>query len=154
MHGQANNKLIYINIENSGFGTAKNIRFEVTKNINNYQGEYFDISTKEIFKNGIKRFYPKQKFRYFLLNINKDNYEKIILDILEISVSFQDITGKHYKSYFSLPVKEMMGVGSAVPPDDYLGRIPYYLDKLNRTLSDVKKSIENIENVNRKSDES
>lgn len=139
--GEANNNLLFIVVENQGFGTALNVKFQVLKNLESYPRDYFDIDGKGVFKHGIVSFYPNQKHRYYILAVESSNYNEVIEESLIIKTTYQDITRKKFECQFNLPVKETIGIGSSIPPDNYLGRIPFYLGRIDKSLKTLDNSV-------------
>lgn len=145
--GEANDKLLFIIVENQGFGAALNVKFRVIKNLKSYPGEYFDIVGKGVFKHGIVSLYPNQKHRYFVLAIEKANYDKVIEESLIIKTTYQDITNKKFDFEFNLPVGETVGIGSSIPPDNYSGRVPFYLERIDKSLKSIGKSVSELSSL-------
>lgn len=135
--GEANWKDIYIIIENLGFGTAKMVQFEILRDYEHYEDKIFHLSEKGIIKNGMKMFYPKQKFRFMFTNLG-ENYELKIKSRLILKVDYLDINDKLFTTKFNLSLQELSGMSTVVPPDNYIGRISYYLEKINKTLENIK----------------
>tara|TARA_R110002167_G_scaffold366458_1_gene598022 strand:- start:4910 stop:5512 length:603 start_codon:yes stop_codon:yes gene_type:complete len=149
--GEANNKLLFVVVENQGFGAALDVNFQVLKNLESYPEEYFNIKDKGVFKHGIVTLYPNQRHRYFILAIEKDNYNKVIEESLIIKTTYHDITNRKFNLTFNIPVKETVGVGLSTPPDNYSGRIPFYLERIDKSLKSLGKSVDEL--VTLKSDE-
>jgi hypothetical protein len=147
--GEANNMLLYITVENQGLGAAMNVKFEIVKNLEYYSNEYLNITEKGVFKHGIVTFYPNQKHRYFVSALEKSNYDKVIEETLIIKSTYQDITKNKYNIEFYLPVKEIIGIGKSTPPDNYIGRIPFYLEKIDGTLKIISKKVDDINSQNK-----
>ncbi|WP_298546249.1 hypothetical protein [uncultured Aquimarina sp.] len=57
-----------------------------------------------------------------------------------VNVRYQDINRKQYSQEFNLPIKETMGLGKLTPPDTHIGRISYYLEKLNKNIENLKET--------------
>ena len=146
--GETRSKYLYINIINKGIGTAKNVQFKIIKNLTTYQTDYFNISEKGVIKNGLQFFYTNQNFRYLLLNINSDNYSQVNSEELQIQVNYIDITSQKHERMFKLYPKEFMGMGVINPPDSYLGRVAHYTEKIDKSLQNIKNSIDTITESN------
>lgn len=142
--GEANDKLLFIVVENQGFGAALNVNFQVLKNLESYPGKYFDIVGKGVFKHGIVSLYPNQKHRYFVLAIEKANYIKVIEESLIVKTTYQDVTNKKFDYEFNLLIRETIGKGTSIPPDNYSGRIPFYLERIDKSLKSLNKLVSEL----------
>lgn len=142
--GEANEQLLYIVVENQGFGAALNVSFQILKNLESYKGEYFNLKGKGVFKHGIVTLYPSQRHRYFVLPLEKENFDKIISETLIVKVNYRDITDKKFEETFSLPIIETVGVGKSIPPDTYSGRVPFYLEKIDKSLKGLSAAIDKL----------
>lgn len=142
--GEANDKLLFIVVENQGPGAALHVKFQIIKNLESYPGEYFNITSKGVFKHGIVSLYPNQKYRYFVLAIEKANYEKVIEESLIIKTTFQSITRKKFVYEFNLPISETTGISSSIPPDNYSGRVSFYLEGIDKSLKAIGKSLSEL----------
>ncbi|HZJ36116.1 MAG TPA: hypothetical protein VFD29_05785 [Gillisia sp.] len=147
--GETASKYLYLNIMNRGMGTAMNVEFEILNNLTSYQDKYFNVKQKGAIKNGIRFFYPNQSFRYLLLNISQDNYEVVNSENLKIDVTYSDIFKEKIKREFLLYPREFMGMGVLNPPDNYLGKIAHYLQKLDSSVKGLRESIDNLSDVDK-----
>tara|TARA_R110001583_G_scaffold40340_1_gene128941 strand:+ start:1104 stop:1331 length:228 start_codon:yes stop_codon:yes gene_type:complete len=68
-----------------------------------------------------------------------DNYELKIKSRLILKVDYLDINDKLISTKFNLSLQELSGMSTVIPPDNYIGRISYYLEKINKTLENIKK---------------
>jgi hypothetical protein len=125
---------VYFIIENFGYGVALDVKLTIIKDFNRYDVEELRLSKMGSFKYGIRKFYPKQRFKYFFTNLT-ENHDDKINDWLEIEVSYKDIYEKDYKRNSRLKIDEILGTGKMVnPPDSYIGRIWYELSQIKEIL--------------------
>lgn len=124
---------IYLIIENIGYGVAKYVKFKIIKDFQFYDLEPQQLSSKGIFKTGLKYFYPKQKFKYLFTDLSK-KYDEKIHDNIEISLTYNDISNYNYKKEINLTLDEITGMGKMRPPDSYIGRIAYEIKEIRKLL--------------------
>ncbi len=121
----------FIRILNIGNGTAYNVRFEILKDLD-YKGQN-KLEEIPLFKYGIKHFPSKHEFKYFLINVDSDTSRKI-KDYIEFKVFFNDSLGKNYEELFQLKLRDIYGSGTLTPPETYIGRLAYCLEKIEKKL--------------------
>ncbi len=129
--------LLYLVIENNGLGSAQNVHIDVVKNFDFYESELQNIENFGAVKNGLQHFYSRQKYKYYFTDLSQNSVNKIDKEII-IKVSYQNVNKKQYSKEFTLPIKETMGLGKLTPPDTHIGRIAYYLEKLNKNIESLK----------------
>ncbi|WP_316632913.1 hypothetical protein [uncultured Flavobacterium sp.] len=132
--GEASPTLMFLTVENIGFGTACNVKFKIIKDYNFYKYKDDKLINHGIFNKGISDFYPKQKFRYFINDLSENNLEKIKENFL-IQVSYHDVTNKSYKKTYDLKIEEFIGGSKFTPPESYIGRISYELEQIKKIYS-------------------
>ncbi|HEX8575187.1 MAG TPA: hypothetical protein VF677_02735 [Flavobacterium sp.] len=128
---EASPTLLFLNVENYGFGAATKVKFKIIDDYKYYQSDDEHLAKNGIFKNGLEYFYPRQKFRYFINSLADNNEEKIKERFL-IEVKYQDLTGRKYKKIFDLKIVEYLGGSMITPPETYVGRISYELEKIKK----------------------
>jgi hypothetical protein len=131
--GEADPSLIYIVFKNIGLGYAKNVKVEIIKDFNYYDNDALQLKNKGIIKNGLKSFYPKQCYRFFITYL-PDNYEQKISDNFIFKISYQDMNNKNFNQEINLSFIELKGVTKTNPPDNYLGRIALELSEIKMLL--------------------
>ncbi|PKB44376.1 hypothetical protein AX016_2595 [Cellulophaga sp. RHA19] len=148
--GEIETNYVYLVLENKGFGTALNVNFIFLSNLSSYSDDYFDVKNKGVFKNGVAAFYPNQKFNYYLLNVNKENHTKVNNETIKIEASYEDITKRKIKTTFDLSIAETSGIGKITPPNTYVGRIPFFLENINKSIKKINDTIEDLVIVQKK----
>lgn len=134
---ETNASFFYIVIENMGLGVALNVNFNIKKDFQNYDDEFYKLSSKGIITKGLKNFYPKQRFRYFFTDLSH-NHEKKLTDSINLQVSYEDILKGKYTKQFELILDEISGSSKFNPPDTYVGRIAHELHEIRTTLNKEK----------------
>jgi len=130
---------VYLIIENIGYGIAKNVKFQITKDFQYYDFEIQKLADKGAFKSGVKNFYSKQRFRYLFTDLSK-KYDEKIKDNVKFLITYEDIYKKVFTKDLNLSLDEITGMGIITPPDSYLGRVAYELKEIRNILKTDKKS--------------
>jgi hypothetical protein len=126
--------LVYLIIENLGYGVASEVKLTIIKDFNHYNNERLRLSNMGSFKHGLSSFYPKKRYKYFFTNL-LENFENKVNDTIEIGVTFKDIYNKKYQRKFVLQINEILGTGMMVnPPDSFIGLISYELTEIKKKL--------------------
>lgn len=122
-----------VHIKNVGEGCAKDVKIRVVKDYNQFKKDNLLLSNCFAFKNGVNIFPSGYELKYYLdctCNIDyslENNY-------IEIEIEFKDMNGNHYThNNFRLPFNQVGG-NYLDPPESYLGQIPYYLKKIDKTI--------------------
>lgn len=139
---EASPSLLFIIIENSGAGKAIDVKFDLVKDYSYYND--FDVrklATKGIIKNGIRNFYPKQKFKYFVSSL-EGNYELKSTDSIQLNVSYKLDNGKKIKKFYELFIEEYMGGGMHTPGDTHIRQISYRLEQIQKDFAKITSIIE------------
>ena len=130
---------VYIVIENIGYGTAKNAKFQIMKNFLYYDYDYQNLITKGIFINGLSLFYPKQRYRYLISDMHQ-NYNEKYKDYIELEISYEDILENKYIKNVRLNFSDIVGTTQLTPPVTYKGRIAYELGEIKKILKEKAQS--------------
>lgn len=124
---------LFLFIENSGMGTAQNVRFKILQDFNYYLKDH-DIKTYGIIKRGIQNLYPKQKFK-FLISETSKIYKEILGEELILEVFYENIKGRKYSRVYNLPVEAYLQSGKFTPPETYIGLISHELAQIKKLVS-------------------
>ncbi|NLE06129.1 MAG: hypothetical protein GX638_15185 [Crenarchaeota archaeon] len=130
---EADVHFVYIVLENFGYGIAYNTTFEIIKDFSVYDFEFERLENKGTFINGVKNFYPRQRFRYMFTDLRNKHDEKIS-ENLELKIKYSDINNKKYERKINLSLNELTGIGMVSPPDTFMGRISFELTELKKIL--------------------
>lgn len=134
---EASPTLLFIVFENSGAGTATDVQFEIIKDYSFYND--FDtkkLACKGIIKNGIRNFYPKQKFRYFVSSLD-GNFEEKSSDSIKLNVKYKLDNGKKVNKFHELIIEEYLGGGMFTPGDSHVRQISYRLEQIQKDFAKV-----------------
>lgn len=134
---EASPTLLFIIFENSGAGTAIDVNFELIKDYNHYSD--FDttkLESKGIIKNGIRRFYPKQKFKYFISGLN-ENFEERSTDSIKLNVTYKLDNGKKISKFHELFIEEYLGGGMHTPGDTHIRQISYRMEQIQKDFAKI-----------------
>jgi hypothetical protein len=125
--------LFYLVITNVGQGVAYNVQFEIVKEFEIEEEARIKLSKCGIINTGVKYFPAKMKHEYFMGTFVY-NHKKILDSVVELKISYNDVFGSRKQETYILPLKELEGKSRVDPPDSEIGRISYYLEKINKTL--------------------
>lgn len=126
-----------LKIKNIGEGLAKNVRVVVIKDYKQFGGNGSLISDFGIVKNGFNFFPPQHELQFYvdnpveIYNNNRDGE-------ISLEISYDNIYGKSFSEVFTLPFSQMFGVNYSTPPETYLGKISYYVQKISDSLKKIK----------------
>ncbi len=120
-------------IKNVGKGVAKNVKFEIKKDIEYESGYFQKLENLGIFQEGIKYLPSNKEFNFSLTNFT-ENSEIKLNDFIEFNVMYSDYIKVSRKQFFRLPFKELNGLSKRTPPETYIGMISYRLEKIERIL--------------------
>ena len=129
-NSEASSGIVNLVIENIGKGVAKNVKFEIIKDVESTK--ITNLKDLGIFKNGIKYLPPDRRLKFTLTTLNKDTND--FQNSIIFKVRYSDALQKR-DSIFELEYSELEGMGRLVPPDTYLGRISYELSKFNKVYN-------------------
>lgn len=134
---EASPTLLFIIFENSGAGTAIDVNFELIKDYNYYNDfDTMKLKSKGIIKNGIRRFYPKQKFKYFISSLN-ENFEEKSTDSIKLNVTYKLDNGKKISKFHELFIEEYLGGGMHTPGDTHIRQISYRLEQIQKDFAKI-----------------
>nr|WP_315177634.1 hypothetical protein [uncultured Flavobacterium sp.] len=134
---EASPTLLFIVFENSGAGTAIDVQFDLIKDYSFYNDfDIIKLGTKGIIKNGIRNFYPKQKFRYFVSSLNGD-FEEKSSDSIKLNVTYKLNNGKKVNKFHELFIEEYLGGGMFTPGDSHVRQISYRLEQIQKDFAKV-----------------
>jgi len=135
---EASPGLLFIIFENSGAGTAIDVNFDLIKDYSYYND--FDtkdkLGTKGIIKNGIQRFYPKQRFKYFISRLDED-FERKSTDSIKLNVTYKLDDGSQVTKFHELFIEEYLGGGMHTPGDTHVRRISYRLEQIQKDFAKI-----------------
>lgn len=126
--------VLSLKFKNIGEGLAKNIKVKVNNDYRQFGQEGLLLSEFSIVKNGLNFFPPQHEIQYYLddpVSVNKNNPDGII----SLEISYENIYNKKIKDQFQLPFNQILGQNYSNPPESYIGKIPYYLNLINQTLT-------------------
>lgn len=131
-------KILCVHIKNIGEGCAKDVKAKITKDYNQFGKNNFPLSECMIFKNGANIFPPQYELKYYIDSPKEIDYAAED-SFIELELEYSDVNNRRYKyNIFKLPFNQVGGNYSE-PPENYLGQIPYYLEKLNANIEKIKK---------------
>ncbi len=126
-----------LKFKNIGEGLAKNVRVVVLKDYKQFGGNGSLISEFGIVKNGFNFFPPQYELQFYL-----DNPVEIFKNCpdgrISLEVSYNNIYGKKFSEVFILPFNQMFGLNYSTPPETYIGKISYYMKKINESLKVIR----------------
>jgi uncharacterized membrane protein len=126
-------KTLRLYIENTGEGVAKNVKIDVLKDYNQFRLEQRKISCIGAMKYGLNIFPSKERYAYFVdvwteIGKSKENLQ------IELDISYEGTDGKKYHNLYNLPLMQLSGQDYTNPPETYIGRIAYFLEKISGSL--------------------
>ena len=133
---EASPSIVSLVIKNIGKGVAKNVRFQIIKDI-----EYRNSNSLNkigIFNDGIKVFPPNHQYKFILMSLTGD--PKKIEDNIAFTIEYDDALNKKNKETFDLRFMEIEGLSNLTPPGTYIGRISYRLEKIEKILEKYLKN--------------
>jgi hypothetical protein len=134
---EASPSLLFIILENSGSGTAIDVNFDLIKDYSYYNDfDVWKLGTKGIIKNGIQRFYPKQKFKYFISSLDGD-FEQKSTDSIKLKVKYKLDNGRQITKFHELFIEEYLGGGMYTPGDTHIRQISYRLEQIQKDFSKI-----------------
>lgn len=134
---EASPTLLFIIFENSGAGTAIDVKFDLIKDYK-YYNDFDGIKLKSvgIIKNGIRRFYPKQKFKYFISSLD-ENFEEKSTDSIKLNATYKLDNGKKITKYHELFIEEYLDRGMHTPGDTHIRQISYRLEQIQKDFAKI-----------------
>jgi hypothetical protein len=126
-----------VHLKNVGEGYAKDVTIKVLKDYNQFKKDNLPLSSCFAFKNGVNIFPSGYELKYYLDSMGDIDYA---LDdsCIELQIDYKDLRGRKYSNnMFRLPFNQVAG-NYSVPPENYMGQIPYYLEKIDETIKFVK----------------
>lgn len=136
-NGDVEITLFYLVITNVGSGVAYNVEFEIIKDFNIPQEPKIRLDKCGIIKTGVK-FFPANMTHEYFMGTFINNSEAIMNSSVELKISYNDVFGFRKIENYKLHLNELGGKGKINPPDSEIGRIGYYLEKINETLKKSK----------------
>lgn len=134
---EASPSLLFIIFENSGAGTAIDVNFDLIKDYSYYNDfDVLKLGTKGIIKNGIQRFYPKQKFKYFISSLEGD-FEQKSTDCIRLNVKYKLDNGRKITKFHELYIEEYLGGGMHTPGDTHVRQISYRLEQIQKDFAKI-----------------
>ncbi len=134
---EASPSLLFIIFENSGAGKANDVKLDLVKDYSFYND--FDVrklGTKGIIKNGIRSFYPKQKFKYFISSLDGD-VELKSTDSIQLKVTYKLDNGEKISKFYELFIEEYLGGGMHTPGDTHIRQISYRLEQIQKDFAKI-----------------
>lgn len=116
-------------IQNTGFGPAYDIDFEMSPDFEYAKGRF--LSDLGFMKNGLKYLAPSQKLQFFLTSM-VENFEEKTQTPFEIKVTYQNSVGKTYEDVYLIDFSELVGLLQ-------LGEPP--LHKIAKNIENIRKDI-------------
>jgi hypothetical protein len=129
--------VLRLHIKNAGEGVAKNVKIKVLNDCNQFTINDRLMSSVGILKHGLNIFPPQEEFKYYVDTWNRINVDSFI----ELNISYEGSDGEKFNETYKLPFNQYAGQDYATPPDTYIGKIAYHLDRLNGTISQCQTSI-------------
>lgn len=133
-------KVHVLKFKNIGEGLGKDVKVEVLKDYKQFGGNGSLISDFGIVKNGLNFFPPEFEMQFYVDN-PVDIYKNYPDEYISLRINYKNIYGKKYTETFELPFKQMFGLNYSNPPETYIGKVSYYLKKINESLN--KKNFQN-----------
>lgn len=119
-------------IQNIGLGPAYEIKFELEKDFECFNGKY--LGSTGVFKQGISYVAPSQKMQFFFTNMIQ-NHEEKIKSVFDIRVSYKDAAGSTYAEVYTIDLSHFKGLTQ-------LGEPPLY--KIAQSVENMQKDISRI----------
>ncbi|WP_295991743.1 hypothetical protein [uncultured Alistipes sp.] len=133
-----NHNVEVLHIKNIGEGYAKDVRFKVIKDYKRFGDSNLLLSECGAIKRGISSFPPQHEITYYIESWC-DIGEKNICDAIELEITYKRMDGKTLYNEYNLPLNELTDQNYSNPPETFMGRIPYYLNEINKTLKAIQK---------------
>ncbi len=133
-------KVLELIIENIGEGVAKRVNAKLLSDYKQFGVSNNSLAEQSgIFKDGFNNFPPHYRL-CFLLNTFADIDYKNAHSI-QIELTYQRQDGKIYSERFDLIFEQLLGQLYMNPPQTYIGKIPYQINELNKTLKKLTEYI-------------
>lgn len=120
-------------IKNYGEGVAMNVKVKIIGEIPEYLNQKIKFENLGVVRHGLA-YFPSQYGLEYIIAWNKTVAENNFSGCIELEVYYESIGNRQFCQKFELKVNELMGITYTVPPDSYMGQIPYYLNQINNTL--------------------
>ena len=99
----------YIIVKNIGQGVAKDVKFEIEKELTGYGSQVKNISSIGLFKKGMSFFPPNYSKKYFLFDSTGEIALKLFADEIIFTVSYNNIFNKTIREKFIIKLEEHRG---------------------------------------------
>lgn len=123
-------------IENIGEGVAQRVDAKLAVDYKQFGVESCSLSNQGVFKNGFNNFPPHYRLRYLLNAFSKIDFNNTD-NKLQVELTYKRIDGEVYKETFDLIFDQVLGQMYSNPPETYIGKIPYQLNEVNKSLKKV-----------------
>jgi len=137
-----NHQILCLYLKNVGEGYAKNVRVNFIKDYNQYGNKKLPMGNIGIAKNGFNIF-PSQYYLEYHINtmVNLGNVKgELESQYIELEIDYDDSRNNKYHNLYRLPFNQIFDQNYSVPPETYIGQIPYYLDQINKTMENEIKA--------------
>jgi len=131
---ETSHNTIFLCLENTGGGAAFDLKFNILHDLK-MTDQINTLSEKEIFKSGTPVLPARQKSDFFLAFYN----EEINDEYVEFEIKYTNEFGRDMSSRFKLVIKQGLVIDKGEPPFSYIGRIAYYLERLQKDIAKIKK---------------
>jgi len=126
----------FLIVQNIGQGVAKDLKFEIKKDLIGYGSQVKNISSIGLFKHGMTFFPPNYSKKYFLFDsTGKEIAERLFNDEIIFNVSYNNIFNKNKKEEFVIKLEEHRGASQLNHSDKYIGRIAESLIEIKNILA-------------------
>lgn len=100
----------FLIVRNIGTGVAKNLKFDIKKDLTGYGIQVKSISSIGLFKNGMTFFPPNYSKKFFLFDsTGTELADRLFKDEIIFTVSYNNIFDKNKKEEFVIKLEEHRG---------------------------------------------
>lgn len=126
----------FLIVQNIGQGVAKDLKFEIKKDLTGYGSQVKSISSIGLFKHGMTFFPPNYSKKFFLFDsTGKELAERLFNDEIIFNVSYNNIFDNNKKEEFIIKLAEHRGASQLNHSDKYIGRIAESLIEIKNILT-------------------
>lgn len=135
--------MLELRIKNIGNGSAKDLSITILKDYNRLDKDNMKLSEIGIVKNGFNCFPPQYEMKYYINSLEEID-KKDINNSIKLKFKYKSIDNREFSEIFELPFNQVLNQNYSMPPETFIGQIPFYLKEINKALKSTKDINNNI----------